>query len=182
MQGQISWDPLLVKKFGSSNHFKLLNQLKTEVKKYPLKKKNIKQTKHFIDDKSINKSLPVTTNNKVLTSSNTDIYKQDFNNQQSNTIYKSSHNSHIANQPNQDIIKENDESLVISSSLIDNSDSINSNISFNNSKNFNIYNNNIYSSSSKDIQIQNSDDKFTISDKSTTKKSFKDRLDQIDMK
>ena len=37
MNDPISWDPSLVKKFSSSNHFKLLNQLRSEVKKYPIK-------------------------------------------------------------------------------------------------------------------------------------------------
>ena len=39
MNEPISWDPSLVKKFSSSNHFKLLNQLRNEVKKYPLNNK-----------------------------------------------------------------------------------------------------------------------------------------------
>ena len=42
MTEHISWDQSIVKKYSSSNHYKLLNQLRTEVKKYPLiKKKNI---------------------------------------------------------------------------------------------------------------------------------------------
>ena len=39
MNDQISWDSSLIKKFSSSNHFKMLNQLRSEVKKYPLNKK-----------------------------------------------------------------------------------------------------------------------------------------------
>ena len=39
MNDPISWDPSLVKKFSSSNHYKLLNQLRNEVKKYPLNNK-----------------------------------------------------------------------------------------------------------------------------------------------
>ena len=39
MNDSISWDPSLVKKFSSSNHYKLLNQLRNEVKKYPLNNK-----------------------------------------------------------------------------------------------------------------------------------------------
>ena len=46
MNDSISWDPSLVKKFSSSNHYKLLNQLRNEVKKYPLNnKKNLKSIK-----------------------------------------------------------------------------------------------------------------------------------------
>ena len=39
MKESVSWDPSLIKKFSSSNHYKLLNQLRNEVKKYPLNKK-----------------------------------------------------------------------------------------------------------------------------------------------
>ena len=39
MNDPISWDPSLVKKYSSSNHYKLLNQLRNEVKKYPLNNK-----------------------------------------------------------------------------------------------------------------------------------------------
>ncbi len=39
MTKQSIWDHSLVKKYSSSNHFKLLNQLKNEIKKYPLNKK-----------------------------------------------------------------------------------------------------------------------------------------------
>ena len=42
MNEKICWDQSLVKKYSSSNHLKMLNQLRNEVKKYPLnKKKNI---------------------------------------------------------------------------------------------------------------------------------------------
>ena len=54
MNESVSWDPSLIKKFSSSNHYKLLNQLRNEVKKYPLNnKKNIKsiQSKDIIDKK-----------------------------------------------------------------------------------------------------------------------------------
>ena len=40
MNEKISWDPHLVKKYSSSNHFKLLNQLRTEVIKYPIIRKH----------------------------------------------------------------------------------------------------------------------------------------------
>ena len=39
MNEPISWDPSLVKKYSSSNYYKLLNQLRNEVKKYPLNNK-----------------------------------------------------------------------------------------------------------------------------------------------
>ena len=34
MNESVSWDPSLIKKFSCSNHYKLLNQLRNEVKKY----------------------------------------------------------------------------------------------------------------------------------------------------
>ena len=40
MSEEIQWDSSLVKKFGSFNHFKLLTQLKTEVKAFPLKRRS----------------------------------------------------------------------------------------------------------------------------------------------
>ena len=39
MNEKICWDQSLVKKYSSSNHLKMLNQLRNEVKKYPLNKK-----------------------------------------------------------------------------------------------------------------------------------------------
>ena len=39
MNDTTNWDPTLVKKISSSNHYKLLNQLRNEVKKYPLNNK-----------------------------------------------------------------------------------------------------------------------------------------------
>ena len=91
-----SWDPSLVKKFSSSNHFKLLNQLRNEVKKYPL------------------------NNKKKLTSQNNDNNK-DY-------IKKQSDEHTQIGSSNNDFYKVN----------VQNSNK--SNISFNNSKNFSIYN------------------------------------------
>ena len=39
MSDQIKWDHQLVRKFSSKNHFKLLNQLRSEIKAYPIKRK-----------------------------------------------------------------------------------------------------------------------------------------------
>ena len=55
MKESVSWDPSLIKKFSSSNHYKLLNQLRNEVKKYPLNnKKNTTSipTKETISNKN----------------------------------------------------------------------------------------------------------------------------------
>ena len=136
MNQQISWDQSIIKKFSSSNHLKLLNQLRTEVKKYPLnKKKNISSD-------LVNYNKTDITNNKVKS-----IPQDDYQ----------TNNANI----NKDINMNK------------------SNISFNNSKNFSIYN-----------QVNNNDNFARQSQHNDQKKpsevsssqSFKERLDQIDMK
>tara|TARA_Y100000766_G_C18686624_1_gene497368 strand:+ start:273 stop:626 length:354 start_codon:yes stop_codon:yes gene_type:complete len=92
MNEPISWDPTLVKKFSSSNHYKLLNQLRNEVKKYPL-------------------------NNKKNVSSNV---SKDNNLEKKNKLNVSTTQSEVHNK---DTITNN------------------STVSFNNAKNFSIYNN-----------------------------------------
>ena len=137
MNEPISWDPSLVKKYSSSNHFKLLSQLRSEVKKYPLNnKKNLKadQTRKSIQN-------PINKTN--------DEYKK-------NTL--------IANYSDKNI----------------DSNTSNSNVSFNNSKNFSIYN------QTKDNTMIRQSDSFS-SDKSdsndgSSSATFKERLNQIDMK
>ena len=137
MNDPISWDPSLVKKFSSSNHFKLLNQLRNEVKKYPL---NNKKNSKILQNKDTIKDHKKNTN---IEQSHNDIYSKNSNN---------------SNDPN--INKPN--------------------ISFNNSKNFSIYNqtttSNISTQNSKQINVQSN------SPKDSSISSFKERLDQIDMK
>ena len=137
MNDPISWDPSLVKKFSSSNHYKLLNQLRNEVKKYPLNNKK--------------KTAPTLSRN-----SNTE------NNNQSNNIYDQTIS------PSKTV---NNESDVISSK---------STVSFNNAKNFSIYNNNVIknTSSPNDIELSNQ----TKSNDHKPSASFKDRLNEVDMK
>ena len=135
MNEHISWDTTLIKKYSSSNHFKLLNQLKTEVKKYPLKRKK-------------NLSTNLTSDN----------------------IYKSKNNKNISST--QDLNYS-------SSSYEKNEINNNSTISFNNSKNFSIYNNsNDSPKGQKEISKLNSNK----TNDDTSSISFKDRLNQIDMK
>tara|TARA_Y100001968_G_C19022694_1_gene555906 strand:+ start:102 stop:515 length:414 start_codon:yes stop_codon:yes gene_type:complete len=137
MNDRISWDPSLVKKFGSSNHYKLLNQLRSEVKKYPLYNKN--------KSSSIsNKDIELDTNKK-------------------------SNISHIKNKTS-----------TISSNSSNENYINNSTVSFNNAKNFSIYN----QKNNNKIDSQN---EINLSDQSNTKEgssyqSFNDRLNQIDMK
>ena len=129
MNDQICWDSSLVKKFSSSNHFKLLNQLRSEVKKYPLiKKKNL--------------SSNIINNNKTIVSVDLDNSK--------NTI---------KNNPNS---------------------TKSSTVSFNNSKNFSIYNNITKNRSADQEEHIFIEEKKSNDNNSSS--SFKDRLDQIDMK
>ena len=137
MKEQISWDQSLVKKFSSSNHYKLLNQLRTEVKKYPLNNKRTKSLKQVNDSKIDN------NNNQTKTSSQDENYS-------------------INSFPRKD--KSNN----------------NNNVSFNNSKNFSIYNN-----TSNDSKRENKDTNqvnLRNSNKEATSFSFKERLNQVDMK
>jgi uncharacterized Zn finger protein len=136
MNESVSWDPSLIKKFSSSNHYKLLNQLRNEVKKYPL-------------------------NNKKNTSS---IPTKE-------TIRKK-------NKPNMPAIQNS--SFTNSSNQTTKVNSNKSTVSFNNAKNFSIYNqttnNNIVGQNESilsDSSKSNEDSSF---------KSFKERLDDIDMK
>ena len=137
MNDPISWDPSLVKKYGSSNHYKLLNQLRNEVKKYPLNnKKNI----------SANHTKAINT--------------------------ASTAKSTISHSQNRQLSKN---------SNISNEGKINySTISFNNAKDFSIYNQK--TNNKVDVKSQNikKDNDTSIDERSL--KTFKDRLNQIDMK
>ncbi len=132
-----SWDPTLVKKFSASNHFKLLNQLRIEVKKYPLNNKKTKVSNQ-INITNINK------NNKV--------------------------NS----------LLNNNESISVSSNQLNDGIRNKSTVSFNNAKNFSIYNTNNNTNTNSKNNKQNLDQTDSNDDLSHSK--FKDRLDQIDLK
>ena len=137
MNDPISWDPSLVKKYGSSNYYKLLNQLRNEVKKYPLNNKKNFSANHTKEIK------PASTDKSTI--------------------------SHSRNKQ-----------LSNNSTLINEGKINNSTVSFNNAKHFSIHNQK--TKRSVDLKSQNIDkdnDKF-IEDRSFT--TFKDRLNQIDMK
>ena len=137
MNEQISWDQSLVKKYSSSNHYKLLNQLRNEVIKYPINKK-----KHI--SSNIRNDSKIQTNDNLIKSSH-----QDF------SISK-----------NSDINKEANDSLY--------------KVSFNNSKNFSIYNSINNDSEKEEGEFKSLDNKHSNEESSFS--SFKDRLNQIDMK
>tara|TARA_Y100001968_G_scaffold313028_1_gene336814 strand:- start:95 stop:499 length:405 start_codon:yes stop_codon:yes gene_type:complete len=134
MNEKIRWDQSLVKKFSSSNHFKLLNQLKSEVIKYPLNKKIIK--------------API-------------INRENNSNCKSNTF------------------RNSDETIPNNSNSYKYNDTKQSNISFNNSKNFSIYNNNNDSIKEQTVTDISNDQKVNDIPPNL---SFQERLDKIDMK
>ena len=135
MNDPISWDPALVKKFSSSNHLKMLNQLRNEVIKYPLNNKKKSKSIHINDSNQDNK------NNSNIEHSQNELFTEKAN-------------------------KRNDEN------------SNKSNVSFNNSKNFSIYNQSTNNSPELDNIIP---DQSKSNDKSSST-SFKERLNQVDMK
>ena len=99
MSKQISWDQSLIKKYSSSNHFKLLNQLRNEVIKYPLNKKKNLQSSIIKDNKfegnnnlykEINKDTNISknyTNNKEADTKSSNV---SFNNSKNFSIYNNS--------------------------------------------------------------------------------------------
>ena len=101
MKEKISWDPYLVKKYSSSNHFKLLNQLRSEVKKYPLNKKknlisnnsneNIKESRTNFN-KIKTQDLSLFNNNSVNTDINSNKSTISFNNSKNFSKYKNTSN------------------------------------------------------------------------------------------
>ena len=137
MNKQISWDQSLIKKYSSSNHFKLLNQLRNEVIKYPLNKKKNIQSSMIRDNK-------FEGNNKLVKEINQDsIFSKNYN-----------------------IKKEVDNKM--------------SNVSFNNSKNFSIYNNSNIDPTKK--LKDNSIPSIENFDDASCSSTFNDRLNKIDLK
>ena len=80
MNEQIRWDLSLVKKFSSSSHYKLLNQLRNEVKKYPLNNKKKPSTIQSIDSKKDNKSNSPISHSQNISISDTTNQTSDKNN------------------------------------------------------------------------------------------------------
>ena len=135
MNDPTSWDPSLVKKFSSSNHLKMLNQLRNEVIKYPLNNKKKSKSINVKDSNQDNK------NNSNVEHSQNELFTEKAN-------------------------KKNDENR------------IKSNVSFNNSKNFSIYN----QSTNNSRELQSIMPEQSKSNDKSSSTSFKDRLNQVDMK
>ena len=120
MNDSISWDPALVKKFSSSNHYKLLNQLRNEVKKYPLNNKKKRATtpskdlnldNKYISNSSYTNKNPLPNKSNQSNEDKTNKSTVSFNNAKNFSIY--SQKTSIDSQQNeitmQDQRKSNDE-------------------------------------------------------------------------
>ena len=109
MNDPISWHPALVKKFSSSNHYKLLNQLRNEVKKYPL---NNKKKTSSIQNKDINqesKSKLQISSSQNSSFSNNANQNNEANTNKSTVSFNNAKNFSIYN--NNNIIRQNESSL-----------------------------------------------------------------------
>ena len=116
MNDSISWDPSLIKKFSSSNHYKLLNQLKNEVKKYPLNNK--KKTSSFqnkVNNQVSNSKSDINKaqNNSLIGNSNQNNEETtikstvSFNNAKNFSIYKQTSNNNIS-RTNESFLSDQD--------------------------------------------------------------------------
>ena len=124
MNDQITWDSSLIKKFSSSNHYKLLNQLRNEVIKYPLNKKKdltLTQTNQTNKDIKNNSNFDHTQsqlsskNSIKLNDENSTKSKVSFNNSKNFSIYNQAANNNISRQ-NERIIPDQSNSNNSSSS------------------------------------------------------------------
>ena len=100
MNDPISWDPSLVKKFSSSNHYKMLNQLKSEVKKYPLNNKKKPSTINSIDPKTDDKRISSISNPQNISISNNSLQRSEQNNHKSTVSFNNAKNFSIYNNNN----------------------------------------------------------------------------------
>ncbi len=136
MNDSIRWDPSLVKKFSSSNYYKLINQLRNEVKKYPL------------------------NNKKKISANQTKDPTEDIKKISNESYSKNNSPNHISNH-------------------YDEPNNTNATVSFNNAKNFSIYNKTKINS--KHINVTY-DSELTNTSEENSPKTFKERLDKIDLK
>ena len=107
MNDPISWDPSLVKKFSSSNYYKLLNQLRNEVKKYPLNNKkktsSLQHNESNIDNKnktniSFTQKTLVPKSNNYINDENSNKSTISFNNARNFSIYDQKYNNNFTPQ------------------------------------------------------------------------------------
>ncbi len=97
MYEQTIWDPSLIKKIGSSNHSKLLNQLRNEVKKYPLKRIKSNSTKLSSDNNDLDSSNINIQNTKMENSIDKSSNQNESVRSESNVSFNNSKNFSIYN-------------------------------------------------------------------------------------
>ncbi len=100
MKKKSSWDHSLVKKYNSSNHFKLLNQLKNEIKKYPLNKKKDTSSNIINDSKFDSNDNQIKQSNLKITYSNNSENNSENNSSKSTVSFNNSKNFSIYNSLN----------------------------------------------------------------------------------
>ena len=100
MNDPINWDPSLVKKYSSSSHYKLLNQLRNEVKKYPLNNKKKPSTINSIDSKIDDKRISSISNTQNKSISNNSLQRSEPNNHKSTVSFNNAKNFSIYNNNN----------------------------------------------------------------------------------
>ena len=98
MNDPISWDPSLVKKFSSSNHYKLLNQLRNEVKKYPLNNKKKTSSIQSNNSNLDNKKSSNSAHTHISSLSNKSNQINDENGSKSTVSFNNAKNFSIYNQ------------------------------------------------------------------------------------
>ena len=121
MKKHNSWDYSLVKKYSSSNYLKLIKQLRKEVQKYPLTKKNNNNSETNVDYNQDNKNNLNTKNTTETTISkninNNSIsnnkFTVSFNNSKNFSIYKNlnNHNKQDKSKSEMYDTKQSDEDL-----------------------------------------------------------------------
>ena len=105
---QISWDPSLIKKFGSSNHLKLLNQLRNEVKKYPLNKK-LNSKSNIINNILTSKVITNASRSQDISQTKKPINPTYDSNNNSTISFNNSKNFSIYSKPIKDTNKDENE-------------------------------------------------------------------------
>ena len=124
MKEHINWDHTLVKKYSSSNHLKLIKQLRKEVQKYPLTRKNDNISENSFDYQPDSKNNVNTQNNTEATISkninnkliSNDKFTVSFNNSKNFSIYKNLNKDNKREKSNSEINDPNQSDENLSSS------------------------------------------------------------------
>ena len=113
MNNQISWDETLVKKYSSSNHFKLLTQLRNEIEKYPLNKKKNKSFDQQYNNKFDSNNNQIKSTFNDFPSTNNPNINNDLKNNKTTVSFNNSKNFSIYNNTTKDSTNEQRESKVL---------------------------------------------------------------------